>query len=286
MNSLVFIVIGILFLGGLIGYIKVFAKKITLLMLALFSLYIAYQYAPVVNAAITKHVDLSKVESGLTKMIDSYLDAKVEGRYIYENGEMLSDTNPEMIQQIKEETFVFDPQVEAKVNIIRNLELPDNITDLLTEKTAKYGKTYIEADSFAEYMSKYIVGRALVVVSFLSVLMGLNIIYRAFDGAKNRFKDGMVGGYLNRVSGAVLGAFGAAIIIWTLFAIVKGVPDQSSVAGIVKQIDASKLLCFVQDNNIVSSAVGCVMDNVHNVVDMFKPENLNKLFQMPQFLIK
>lgn len=280
MNSLVLLVIGIMLAGMAIGYVKIFARKFTMFMVMLFSVYVTIQYAPVVNNYIVNNIDLSKAEKKITSLVDKYLDAKVEGEYIVENGETLSDTNPEMIQKLKEERFVFDTDDAARINIIRNLEFPANITQMLLDTAGKYDNTYIQADSFAQYMARFFIWKTIKIVSYLLVLCILSILYCALDGAKNRLKDGLYSGYLNQITGAVLGFFGAVLIIWVLFAVVKEMPDQSSVAGIVRQINSSKLLSFIQENNMVESTLTCVKENIKDMIYLFKPENLNNMFQM------
>ena len=254
MNALTIITIIIILSAAVIGYIKGLVRCVFGVLFSVITFLLPYLISPFIYGILVDRTTIDDyAERRVSAIIEENVEQKIKGEYFEKTGQELADIT--LLEKLKEEAYKYDPTKSDQTNIINNLSLPESLKKNILDNN-NYGESIgIKADNFYDYISKYIVERAMRMVaqavSFLLIGLILSVIIIAL---KLVSKLPILGG-INRVFGALLGGFMGLLIVWIFFAICVSFPGQEFCANAVKQIEESKILTFIQDINLFSLIV-------------------------------
>ena len=257
MNTLTIIVIGIIAIGMMVGYVKVFARRFLGLVITLFAIVHTIYLGPVLADDIIKHTKVDNaIEAEISKIVQSDINNKIARDISIKTGVAMESVSVKKINKLAKATYYIDPMQSARANIFRYAGFPTSINNMLVASAEKYDRTYIKESNFADYVAVFLVERAIKVASDLAIFI---IIVAGFQIAlawleRNKESNVRLIGNIHKVGGAVLGGFTAMMIIWVMLAGLQVIPSNIKDKA-VNQINDSVVLTMIQDNNLVMSFV-------------------------------
>ncbi|MCR4716926.1 MAG: CvpA family protein [Lachnospiraceae bacterium] len=256
MNTLTLVVMGIIAVGILVGYHKVFAKKVLMIIVTIFALVQVVYFGP----TLAQHIlDGSKIDEALedkvSALIQNDINTKIARDLSIATGVSMDDISSKKIKKIAKATYYINPADSARANIFRYSGFPESITRAMVDLASKYDKTYIAEKDFADYVSIFLVERAIKIAADIFLYLFITISFQIAIAymERNRNENNVtLFGYINRVGGAVLGGFTAMIIVWVLLTGLQLIPSNLK-EDANKQINDSAILTFIQDNNLLTT---------------------------------
>ncbi len=255
MNALTIIVIGVIAVGMMVGYVKVFARRFLGLIITLFALVHTIYYGPTLAQYI---IDNTKIDNAVEKKISAFVQSDINTKVARDisiaTGVASDKVSVKKINKAAKATYYVDPMQSARANIFRYAGFPTSINNMLVATAEKYDRTYIKEDNFADYVAIFIVERIVKIASdlaiFLIIVIGFQISLAWLE--RNKESNVKLIGNIHKVGGACLGGFTSMLIIWILLAGLEVIPSNIK-SDISKQIDDSIVLTAIQDNNFVMS---------------------------------
>ncbi|MCR5586661.1 MAG: CvpA family protein [Lachnospiraceae bacterium] len=256
MNTLTLIVVGLVIFGMMVGYVKVFARSVINVIIAVFAIVQALFLGPMLCDFImdVSHLD-NIIERKLGEIVQGDIEEKVSRDYWLKTGVDTEDISPRKLEKLVSNAYYVDPTQGVRANILRYAGFPDSITDQMVALVDKHDDSYIpqdEYDNFAEYIAVFLVGRFYLLFSGLIIFMMISIPIQMFVKYSDEGKSSRVllVAYTNKIGGAILGGFTALIIVWSAIFMLKAVPSNIS-TQVEKQIDESVVLSTIEENNVV-----------------------------------
>lgn len=161
-------------------------------------------------------------EEDLTAMgitIQDIVEGKVTSDDLAEYGisrNVLKGAQANSNQTLKEEDLLELPR-DIQISAINNADLPEVFKNLLLVNNNDEIYQKLGAEDFVSYVSKYLTKLIINVVAFLFTFIIITIIVRAIVMALDIISNLPVLGFVNRMTGGVLGIVGALIFVWILF---------------------------------------------------------------------
>lgn len=109
---------------------------------------------------------------------------------------------------------------DIQMAAIENADMPQIFKDLLRENNNSETYKELGVDTFAQYVGKFLAKIIIHVVAFLITFLLVTIVLRAIIFALDFVADLPGVGIVNRLAGGVIGAAGAAIVVWMIFIII------------------------------------------------------------------
>ena len=275
MNILTLIVFGILVTGLLIGTVKIIAKQVLSVIIALFAVVCAYFYSPAICDFIKNKTGVDDyVRAKVSSIVDGDIENKVKYDYYMETGQDAEALDPQTLATLKNKAYSIDPKKTARVNILKYVGFPEDLTEVMINNVSRYDTMYIEANSFSDYVSIYMVDRLLLMIANFVIFI---FIITAFHAGMTVLEKspGVVTGYVNKAGGAVLGGFISLMIIWFVFMVLKDGKSETCIEA-VKQINSSTILSFIQENNVVATFFTGVENHINGMIEI-----VQAFIQMP-----
>lgn len=144
---------------------------------------------------------------------------------------------------------------DVQFKVIEGANMPERFKTLLTQNNNKDGYAKVGAETFGQYVAKYLTGIILNIIAFLGLFILLTIIARAIIFALDVVATLPVLGFINRLAGGVLGAVGALVIVWFLFLFVALAYTAGFAKEIVKMIEANSILAMFYENNPIMALI-------------------------------
>lgn len=252
MNTLTVIVILIIVFGAVIGFMRGLLRCLVGMLFSALSVLIAYLISPFMYGILVEKTSVDDyVTERISTMIEEDIEQKIKDEYFEKTGLELTDTD--LLKSLKEKVYQYDPDKSDQANIINNLNIPKSLKKSLVDDNAYGEKTDIEADNFYDYIAKLIVKRAMKMISYVVSFLLISIIFAIIIIALKIVTKLPVIGGLNKIGGAILGALISLVIVWIMFVIFVNYPGQDFCKNAAKQIEESKILLYIQDNNFVQA---------------------------------
>ena len=254
MNTLTVVSIMIILFAAGLGFWRGLVRCVLGILFSIATVLLAYLLSPLMYNVL---VDKTNTDDYFTERISAIIEEDIEQRIKSEYKEKtgMELTDPAMLKSLKEQVYSYSPDKSDQENIINNLSLPESLKKELL-KSNNYGvKTDIEADNFYDYIAKLVVQRAMRMVAYFATFALLSIIFAIIIIALKLVTKLPVLGGLNRAGGAILGGLLGLLIVWIMLAVFANLTGHDFCDNAVKQIEESKILTFIQDNNIVMDII-------------------------------
>ncbi|HIW21606.1 MAG TPA: CvpA family protein [Candidatus Dorea intestinavium] len=144
---------------------------------------------------------------------------------------------------------------DVQFKVIEGANMPERFKTLLTQNNNQDGYAKLGAETFGQYVAKYLTSIVLNIIAFLGLFILLTIIARAIIFALDVVATLPVLGFINRLAGGVLGAVGALIIVWFIFLLVALAYTAGFAKEIVQMIEANSILAMFYDNNPIMALI-------------------------------
>lgn len=136
------------------------------------------------------------------------------------SGSILDGLSGEASKEMEEAINNAEIPRELQMQAIEQAELPEIFKELLSANNN--GEVYQElgAETFAQYVGKYLAKLIIHLIAFLCTFVLITIVFRAIVFALDIVSSLPVLGFLNRLAGGAVGIVGALFFVWTAFVII------------------------------------------------------------------
>ncbi len=252
MNILTIIVLIIFFLFIYMGYKRGLFKSVFRLLVSLIAMILAYWLTPYVGDFLYEKTNINTI---VTDKVYSVIEDVVEKNVTESLAQTGQAANRELVDELAGIALQTEPHKSEQIDIINNLSLPDFMTEAIISNNNDEMRVRLGAENFFAYLARYIsymiINAIAFVLTFLMAYIIVNIIYIAI-GIVSRLP--IIGG-IDRMGGVVFGAVQALLIVWILFVISSIFVNTSFGSDINNQIENSAVLSFLNDKNILNSAL-------------------------------
>lgn len=138
---------------------------------------------------------------------------------------------------------------DTQIAAIEGADIPQIFKGLLLSNNNSEIYKSLGVDNFVQYVAKYLSKIIINIISFLLIFVIITIILRAIVFALDIIANLPVLGFLNRLAGGVVGAFGALVIVWTIFVAVTLLYTTSIGKETFLMIQETPILKLIYDYN-------------------------------------
>ncbi len=219
------VIAAILIFGGcvVLGYARGFLKTIFSMLQMVLAIALVFMINPTVKDLLRDNTELyDQARSSIVSAIES---------------------------QLAEGGLAAAPEMEE--TLIGQLVSSEFVQGLLKDNNTPEMYEALGVSSFADYVASYMADLIITalgfVVSFVVVLIGLQIVSLVFD---------LVGmlpvlGGVNRLAGALLGAVQGLLVLWVLFLLLTAFSDTQFGAEALQTINNNGILSLLYNNNLL-----------------------------------
>lgn len=143
--------------------------------------------------------------------------------------------------------------------VIEALPLPKALREKLLENKNSEVYSAMAVDGLQEYVVKYVTGVVINAGAFVAVFLIVNVLLTILARVLNIISRLPVLNSLNRTAGALAGLLQGLVIVWVLCIVLTMFSSTEFAKDIYNQIDASELLSFLYNNNLLLDTVAGVM---------------------------
>lgn len=138
-----------------------------------------------------------------------------------------------------------------QISMIENADIPEYLQKLLLKNNKRKVYRELGAKTFPEYVCGYIANKIAYTVGFLLTLFVTSFIVHAVIYTLGLISDLPVVGGVNRIAGGALGLGMGLLIVWVLFIVITLICGTSLGKLCFENIESSRVLTFLYDNNIL-----------------------------------
>ena len=235
MNELL-IAVGVIFLICLIvGFARGFIKIVASLAVTIATIILVMFLSPYVSNIILEHTPLEKkVQEYCTGLL----------------------TSGEKETTSAEEFRKAEYTREEQISMIEGAELPDVFQKLLLDNNNSEIYKNLGVETFGDYACRYFAKLIADILGFLLTFLVLTIVARIVVYVLGFIGDLPIIGGFNRVAGGALGLVTGLIIVWVLFVAITLLYQTDFGMNCFKNIEESRILTFLYDNNILMKFIG------------------------------
>lgn len=146
--------------------------------------------------------------------------------------------------------------------LIEGLSLPEQIKEALLENNNYEAYDILGVQTFSDYISGYLANGILNIISFLLLFAVVFAVIHLITGWLDLVAKLPILSGINKLAGALLGAAEGLFVLWLLFLLVTAFAGTAFGKTMIEQIDSSKWLSFLYDNNILNYIVMAVVKNI------------------------
>ena len=170
-NQIISLIIGLVIAGGIIFLV---AKKLMTMsvriLLGILTIVFTLFMGPKLNTFIMNKMNQyglhGIMEQKLSQIVDGDIETKVRREYEMETGRKLTEDDRELIERLKSEAYVIDPNLNDNLNIIVNAGMPQGFANTILLNIEDHGTPDIEADNFADFVAKFMILRITTLMSY------------------------------------------------------------------------------------------------------------------------
>ena len=263
MNNWLLIIVATIFLVCIVvGYVKGFLKLGISLLSTILTLVLVLFLSPFVADALVKftpvddYIEEKTVEAFMPELTEEQLaDIDVSGTPLEDLSQEqlanLGDLDWEMLGITADDILCIIGEIPKDMQIkeIEGAAMPQFLKDQLIENNNSTIYSELGADSFPQYVAKYISRLVLNLLSFLVTFLLAIIIVKALMFAVNIIGELPVLGLINHIGGGVLGLVLAVVIVWIGFLIMTLAYTTDVGTACFEMVEKSKILRFLYETN-------------------------------------
>lgn len=233
MNVLEIIVIAVIAWFAFRGFQKGFVKKLAAMVSLVLSIVLVSVFLPYIT-------DYLKYETPVYMVIENKCEEIVTKKLaeqfpdIYQN-EIREAQNPGRIEQTE---------------IIENLPLPQELTDMLLDYNNSEGYSRLHVTGFQEYIVSFIASVILNVAAFLVSVLVVQLLLWAVIAALNLVASIPVIRFVNRLAGMGLGLLQVLFLIWIFFLILSMFSGTDAGMFLLSLVHESEFLSEMYETNV------------------------------------
>lgn len=148
-----------------------------------------------------------------------------------------------------------ESSVAVQNEVIQGLPLPEAVKDMLVENKNAEVYQAMAVEGLRDYVIKYITGVVINAGSFIVVFIVVNIAIRILAVLLDIISKLPVLNTLNKTGGAVIGFLQGMLVIWLLCIVLMAFSSTELAQDVYGQINASKILTYIYDNNLLLETV-------------------------------
>ena len=233
------IIVGIIFLVcAIIGYARGFIRIVATLAATLATIVLVAFLTPTISGVLRTVLPVEKMVEEKTMEI------------------LLGGEIPETTEEENEETEILIPAEvetsrEVQISLIENAKMPQIFRDLLLENNNNEIYESLGANSFSEYVGKYLAKIFTDIASFLVTLLLATIVVRTFLYILGIISDLPLIGGVNRLAGCALGLATGLLVVWIFFIAITFLYDNSISQMCMQDISSNEILTELYNRNIL-----------------------------------
>ena len=170
-NQIISLIIGLVIAGGIIFLV---AKKLMTMsvriLLGILTIVFTLFMGPKLNTFIMNKMNQyglhGIMEQKLSQIVDGDIETKVRREYEMETGRKLTEDDRELIERLKSEAYVVNPNLNDELNMIVNAGMPQGFANTILLNIEDHGTPDIEADNFADFAAKFMILRITTLMSY------------------------------------------------------------------------------------------------------------------------
>lgn len=139
--------------------------------------------------------------------------------------------------------------------LIEDLKLPKQLKDGLIENNNNEVYQILGVEAFTDYVASYLSGIMINIIGFFLLFILIQVILRILVRWLDIVARLPIISGLNKIAGALLGGLEGLIFLWIACLIVTALSGSEFGMSMINQIESSKWLLFLYDNNIFRTAI-------------------------------
>ena len=179
------------------------------------------------------------------------VSGKVSGKDLASAGISSGILKGHTTEEVKESILEAELPRQVQIAAIEAAELPDVFKELLLSNNNNEVYKRLGVTSFGAYVSKYLAKLIIDICAFLGTFILVTIVIRAIVFALDFVAELPVLGILNRLSGMVIGAAIALVIVGFVFVAVTLIYSSTIGKMLMEMIDQSKFLSYLYAHNYI-----------------------------------
>lgn len=144
---------------------------------------------------------------------------------------------------------------EKQIELIEKADLPEVFRGLLLENNNSEVYQVLGADTFGEYVGRYLTKIISDIAAFLITLFVVTVVVRSIVHALGWIGKLPVIGGINRLAGGLLGVVTGLVIVWVMFIVIILLYDTDMAKMCFENINDSQLLTFLYKNNVLMHVI-------------------------------
>ena len=192
---------------------------------------------------------VSAVSLIITLVLVTYLTPHITN-FIQENTSLHEKLQEKCSEMFLNEEYDVDLKTD-QVNLIQNMDLPDNIKEMLLENNNIEAYEILDVSDFGDYIGAYlanmIINALAYLISFLIIWTLLRMLLMAMDIVT---KLPLLRG-LNKLAGGVLGFVQGIVFVWIIFLLVSVLCNGNLGKQFFALIHENPFLLFLYNQNVI-----------------------------------
>ena len=192
---------------------------------------------------------VSAVSLIITLVLVTYLTPHITN-FIQENTSLHEKLQEKCSEMFLNEEYDVDLKTD-QVNLIQNMDLPDNIKEMLLENNNIEAYEILDVSDFGDYIGAYlanmIINALAYLISFLIIWTLLRMLLMAMDIVT---KLPLLRG-LNKLAGGVLGLVQGIVFVWIIFLLVSVLCNGNLGKQFFALIHENPFLLFLYNQNVI-----------------------------------
>ena len=156
---------------------------------------------------------------------------------------------PEAAEDVDESLLNQELEKDEQIALLENANIPEMFRQNLLENNHYEAYARLGVETFGEYVGAYITKVLADLIAFLVALFVVTVVVAILIKVLGLIdKLPLIGG-MNRIAGGAVGVGIGILMVWILFLLVTIVYDTSLGQTCFEQIETSKILSYLYDNN-------------------------------------
>ncbi len=241
------LIVFVVFIG--MGFARGLVKSVFKIILTTLSILLAYLLSPIISGVIIEHTD---IDNAIRNKIYTAIEDKIEDKIREELGETTGQMDGVVENQLVEQYLEDEPNRNSQIEFIQDMEIPEFLKTALIDNNHIEMKEEIGVTSFYDYVSTYLSRMIVNAIGFMLTFIVLMLVFHITLLLMNMVMKLPGLNMVNRMGGALLGFVEALLLVWICFVLIDFCVGTKAGASLLEQINESKILSVVYDNNIVA----------------------------------
>ncbi|MBE5925915.1 MAG: CvpA family protein [Lachnospiraceae bacterium] len=148
---------------------------------------------------------------------------------------------------------------ELTEDMLKDLPLPEEISDILLKNNNKDTLTQMGAVSIADYICKELANMIVNTISFIILFILISIAIRIILSVADVIAKLPLVKEVNKLAGVAVGLAEGLIVVWIFFIVVTALTSTEFGQIVMEQVKNNQILSFIYDNNLLLKLLMSVM---------------------------